>query len=190
MASIAKRPNGNWRARYRDPSGKEHAGHFERKVDAQAWLDDETAKLVTGRWVDPNARKVTVGEWAETWLDGYARRPSTVKQARTHVNRILEEFGSMPVSAVRPSQIRAWIARLGEEGYADSYRHALHQRLSQIMTDAVHDRLIARTHVRGARHRAWGSSGSTWPPRNRSGLCTTPSLSGAGSRSYSGRSQV
>lgn len=50
----------------------------------------------------------------------------------------------MSVSAVRPSQIRAWIARLGDEGYADSYRHALHQRLSQIMTDAVHDRLIAQ----------------------------------------------
>lgn len=49
MASIAKRPNSKWRVRYRDPSSKEHARHFERKVDAQAWLDDETVKLVTGR---------------------------------------------------------------------------------------------------------------------------------------------
>ena len=34
MASIAKRPNGQWRARYRDPDGREHARHFARKVDA------------------------------------------------------------------------------------------------------------------------------------------------------------
>ena len=35
MASISKRENGQWRARYRDDAGKEHARHFARKVDAQ-----------------------------------------------------------------------------------------------------------------------------------------------------------
>ncbi len=28
-----------YRARYRDEGGKEHAGHFQREVDAQRWLD-------------------------------------------------------------------------------------------------------------------------------------------------------
>ena len=28
MANIAKRPDGRWRARYRDPRGEEHARHF------------------------------------------------------------------------------------------------------------------------------------------------------------------
>jgi integrase len=37
MASIRKRPGGQYRARYRDPAGKEHARHFARKVDAQRW---------------------------------------------------------------------------------------------------------------------------------------------------------
>lgn len=36
MANIAKRPDGRWRARYPDASGKEHARHFIRKIDAQA----------------------------------------------------------------------------------------------------------------------------------------------------------
>jgi hypothetical protein len=34
MASVTKRPNGHWRARYRDSTGREHAKHFSRKVDA------------------------------------------------------------------------------------------------------------------------------------------------------------
>jgi hypothetical protein len=34
-ASIQKRPNGKWRARYRDAAGREHARHFPRKLDAQ-----------------------------------------------------------------------------------------------------------------------------------------------------------
>ena len=48
MASIAKRPDGRWRARYRDDTGREHARHFGRKVDAQRWLDEVTASVVTG----------------------------------------------------------------------------------------------------------------------------------------------
>jgi hypothetical protein len=43
MASIAKRADGRWRARYRDAAGKEHARHFARKVDARRWLDEVNA---------------------------------------------------------------------------------------------------------------------------------------------------
>jgi len=53
MASIAKRPNNKWRARYRDDDGKEHSRHFPRKVDAQKWLDQVTASVVRGDYVDP-----------------------------------------------------------------------------------------------------------------------------------------
>ena len=42
MANIARRPDGTWRARYRDDGGREHARHFDRKVDAQRWLDEVT----------------------------------------------------------------------------------------------------------------------------------------------------
>ena len=143
MASIQKRPNGKWRARYRDESGKEHARHFARKIDAQRWLDEETARLVTGNYVEPKLRKVTVDEWCDRWLEGYgSRRPSTVRQAKTHLAQIRKEFGPLPLSAVRPSMVKTWVARLAAEGFAKSYVYALHARLSQVMTDAVIDGLI------------------------------------------------
>lgn len=56
VASIAKRPDGQWRARYRDAAGKEHSKHFDRKTDAQRWLDEVTTAIVTGQYVDPRAR--------------------------------------------------------------------------------------------------------------------------------------
>jgi len=59
MASLTKRPDGRWRARYRDEAGKEHAKHFDRKVDGQRWLDEVTAAVVTGQYVDPKARRET-----------------------------------------------------------------------------------------------------------------------------------
>jgi hypothetical protein len=89
MASIKKRPDGKYRARYRDAKGKEHARHFARKVDAQQWLDSVTASKVAGTYTDPKTARTTVGQWCDTWLAGYAtRRPSTVRQARVHVAQI------------------------------------------------------------------------------------------------------
>lgn len=40
MANIQRRPDGRWRARYRDDAGREHARHFDRKTDAQRWLKE------------------------------------------------------------------------------------------------------------------------------------------------------
>lgn len=145
MASIAKRDNGTWRARYRDADGKEHARHFGRKVDAQRWLDETTAAVVTGSYVDPKTARTTVAAWCETWLAGYAtRRPSTVRQAQVHLAQIVAAFGPMPLSAVRPSHVKSWTAKLHADGLAVSYVYALHGRLAQVMGDAVHDGILGR----------------------------------------------
>lgn len=144
MASIQKRTDGKWRARYRDEAGKEHARHFARKVDAKRWLDSVTASVVRGDYVDPKMARITVEAWCATWLEGYGtRRASTVRQARVHVAAIVEAFGPRKLSEVRPSDVRSWTAALGER-YAPSTVYALHARLSQIMSDAVHDGVIAR----------------------------------------------
>jgi integrase len=146
MASISRHKNRRWRARYRDDSGKEHARHFARKVDAQRWLDEQTAKLVTGTHVSPRRARTTVGEWCDTWLEGYrGHRPSTVRQAEVHLARIRAAFGDMPLSAVRPSHVRTWLGQLSAEGLADSYIYALHARLAQVYADAVHDGLVPRS---------------------------------------------
>lgn len=145
MASIQKRPNGKWRARYRDGTGKEPTRHFDRKVDAQRWLDEVTASVVTGTYVDPKTARTTVGDWCATWLEGYAtRRDSTVRQAKVHIGQIRKQFGAMPLAGVRPSAVKAWTAKLKADGYEDSYVYACHGRLSQILGDAVHDGILAR----------------------------------------------
>ncbi|WP_324650983.1 tyrosine-type recombinase/integrase [Georgenia sp. H159] len=146
MASIQKRPNGKWRARYRDAAGKEHARHFSRKIDAQRWLDEVTADVVTGRYVDPRTARMTFSEWAETWLRGYeGKRPSTVRQARVHLRLLEAEFGDMPLASIRPSHVKAWTAKLASDGRAPSYVYAVYRRLAQVMGDAAHDGIIPRS---------------------------------------------
>lgn len=170
MSSIKKRPNGSWRARYRDDDGKEHAQHFKRKVDGQNWLDSKTAELVTGTHVSPKTAKTTVAEWSDLWLQGYANnRPSSVRQAKTHIKRIREVFGDRALKDVRPSEVKSWTAALKAEGLADSTVYALHARLGHLFSDAVHDGLIPkspvsrRTSPPAGRQRAYvATTGQVW----------------------------
>ena len=64
MASLARRPDGKWRARYRDPSGREHSKHFDRKLDATRWLASVEVARARGEWVDPALARIRFGEWA------------------------------------------------------------------------------------------------------------------------------
>lgn len=146
MASIRQRPDGAWRARYRDTEGREHARHFKLKREAQDWLDGETAKLVTGTWTSPKNTKISTGEWLDRWLEGYSGRKSTVSQARVHARLIREHFGSRPLASIKPSDVRSWTVQLSEN-YSKSYVSALHSRLGQILADAVHDGILARSPI-------------------------------------------
>jgi hypothetical protein len=105
MASIQKRPNGSWRARYKDPSGKERARHFDRKSDAQRWLDEMTTGLVTGAYVDPRAGRVLLRDYAELrWLTAQVHlRPNTQDLYRMHLkNHVLPAFGGRPNGCLPP----------------------------------------------------------------------------------------
>jgi integrase len=147
VASVRKLSDGRWQAQYRAaPGGKVHTKTTRRKVDAVHWLDLQTAALVAGTHVSPKTARTTVEQWCADWLRGYCtRRPSTVRQARTHIAKIVEAFGSMPLSAVRPSHVKAWTARLRTEGYEPSYVYALRARLAQVFSDAVHDGIVPRS---------------------------------------------
>jgi integrase len=148
VQSVPSRRDGigkRWRARYVDDRGGEHTKAFDRKTDAKRWLDGQTASLVAGTHVAPRDAQLTVREWCDLWIEGYrVHRDSTVREAKTHIRQIDQEFGHLPLSAMRPSAVKNWMARLKTEGYKDSYRHALHSRLAQIMGDAVHDGVLGR----------------------------------------------
>lgn len=145
MASIQQRPNGKYRARYRDDAGKEHAQHFTLKREAQKWLDQQTASLVTGAWVEPQTARISVSEWCDVWSAGYGtRRVGTVRSARTHIKHIKSAFGPRRISTIRPSDVKAWTADLAKT-HAPSTVYAIYRRFAQIMGDAVHDGIIPRS---------------------------------------------
>lgn len=106
-----------WRARYVDDLGTEHAKGFDRKADAQNWLNTATTALGTGTHVAPRNAQITVQQWCDQWILGYGvHRDSTVRQARTHIAQITAEFGKVRLSAVRPSAVKTWTSKLKVDG--------------------------------------------------------------------------
>ncbi len=144
MASIKKRANGRWRARFRDLEGKEHAQHFDRKADAQRWLDQVTADLVRGNYVDPRAGHVRFESFSTDWLAAQtfdeSTREAVALRLRVH---LLPTFGKLELRAIRPSTVQAWL-RDRQETCAPRHVRVLLTNLSTMLSAAVDDGLIAR----------------------------------------------
>ncbi len=144
MASIQKRPSGQWRARYRDPEGKEHARHFDRKADAQRWLDQVTSDLVRGTYVDPKAGQLRFGTFAAEWLAAQTFDVSTHEAVGLRLRvHILPTFGKLELRAIRPSTVQAWL-RDRQAHCAATHVRVLLANLSTILSAAVDDGLLAR----------------------------------------------
>jgi integrase len=151
MASIAKRPNGTWRARYRDTHGTEHSRHFSRKIDAQTWLDSVTTAVRTGTYVDPTKSRITVGELAPLWLAGKINLKPTTRARYADVlkTHVLPRWRDISLSRVEYGEIQNWLAELDDRGLAGASVRKAHGVLSGILGLAVKDRRLTSNPAHG-----------------------------------------
>jgi integrase len=151
MASIKKRDDGVWRARYRDAAGREHAKHFVRKVDAQRWIDETTTAVVTGAYVDPRRARMTVAEWSVGWLEGRSHlKPKTVQGYESLMRtRVLPRWGDMAMTRVTRSEVVAWVSSMRASGLSASRTRQAFHLLSRMLEDAVRDSRLARNPAAG-----------------------------------------
>jgi integrase len=140
MASIMKRGNGQWRARYRDDVEREHARHFDRKVDAQQWLNEVTASLVTGTYVDPKAGSVTFERFYAQWSQRQVWVPSTRVNADHAAASV--PFAQLPLKSLRRSHVEQWVKAMSKDLAATT----IHTRVAivrSVLLGAVADRVIS-----------------------------------------------
>jgi len=148
MASIKRRPDGQWRARYRDDAAKEHARHFGRKVDAQRWLDEVTASMVTGAYVDPAAGRVTFASYFAEWATRQVWESGTDRAVRLAAGSVT--FGDVPLAALRRSHVERWVKAMqaaprGEgrpPGLAPGTIRTRVNSVRGVLRGAVRDRVI------------------------------------------------
>ncbi|WP_458690899.1 tyrosine-type recombinase/integrase [Nocardia tengchongensis] len=134
-----------WRARYVDGVGKEHSKRFARKVDAQAWLDGQTAAVVTGVHAAPSAGREVVGVVATAWLAG---NPSWEESTRARYKSIVERhirprWGNVRLVDLVHDEIQGWVNQQVAGGSAGGTVRKNLGVLSQICDHAVITRRIA-----------------------------------------------
>ena len=147
MASIKKRSDGIYRARYRDEAGKEHARHFQRKTDAQRWLDEVTTSIVTGAYVDPQVGRITFDQW---WAD-YSKRQIWVRGTMDAAEQAAGcvTFGGMPMKSIRSSHVQQWVKAMSQpatsrsKGLAATTIRTRYNFVHMAFRAAVQDRVIS-----------------------------------------------
>ncbi|HET7386177.1 MAG TPA: tyrosine-type recombinase/integrase [Nocardioidaceae bacterium] len=151
MAHITKQANGRWRARYRDVSGHEHSARFDRRVEAQRWLDEVTASLVTGTYVDPKAGRATVGELAPTWLKvKSSKKPKTYAgYVSLCTGHVLPRWGKVPVATITTADVEAWVGELTADGLSASRTRQAYLVLRGVLDTAVKARRLAVNPAQG-----------------------------------------
>lgn len=141
----------SWRARYRDPTGREHSRSFSRKIDAERWLASvETAKT-RGEWIDPTLGRTPFGQWAEQWLDSKRRLKPKTRDTYASLLRtlILNEFGDLPLTGIHRPHVERWISDMVATGLSASRIRQAHQCLSAALAAAVHRGYLVRNPAAG-----------------------------------------
>lgn len=149
MASIKQRADGVWRARYRDEAGREHAKHFTLKRDAQRWLDEVAAAVVTGQYVDPKAGRVTWDEWNTRWMERQSWAVGTHEAATVAVQSV--PWRDSHIAGIKSSHVQAWVAGESKRGLAAS---TIKTRLNYIQMSfraAVADKVIVSNPALGVK---------------------------------------
>jgi integrase len=143
--NLQQRPNGKWRARYRDDTGKQHARHFDRKADASAWLNAQMASVQAGTHIAPSAGKTTVRAYATQWQANQLGRAATQRITDNALRiHILPAIGDRALASVRRSDVQALVTGLSATLAAGTVRN-VYDVLNRVMDSAVHDRIIAST---------------------------------------------
>ncbi|GAB2659976.1 site-specific integrase [Saccharopolyspora gloriosae] len=158
MASIRKLANGKWQAQFRPiPGGKQITRTTRRKIDAQQWLDEQTAAMKMGQFVDPTSGRVTFSEFFEDWAKRQLWASGTERAMRLATKSV--PFADVPMSRILRSHIELWVKNMQteqtgygrKEGLAPGTIKTRFNNVRSVFRAAARDRVIASDPSEGVR---------------------------------------
>lgn len=141
-----------WMARYVPGTNeKEISRSFDRKKDAQEWLDLQMQSVNDGTHVNPKAEGITVRAVSEVWQAGLVGRTPATRATYEYLlnTKILTRWGGMAITDVNNADIILWVDELTKTMGKDnrplspSTVRQTYKLFSQILDVAVRNRMIA-----------------------------------------------
>lgn len=144
MGYIRKTPAGNWKACWRDATGRQPSKTFPTRREAAAFLATIEASAHNGTYIDPHAgRRVRFATYAAQWLESHnvelTTRARDMSLLRTHV---VSQWSNAPLAAIDHSSVQKWITGLSAR-LSPATVGECHRLFSAVMKAAIRDRLIA-----------------------------------------------
>jgi integrase len=134
---------GSWQARYRDADGQQRAKNFEKKGQADAFLDRMREAVRSGTYLDPKRGEITLNAWWKEWWPGHEpERPTTRNRKLSSWNcHIQPKWGKRKLNSIRHTEVQAWM-RTEVKGHATQVK--VRELFRALMRDAVVDERIPK----------------------------------------------
>lgn len=149
VASIDKRPDGTYRARWREyPGSPQRTKHFKLKRDAEDFLVSVQHDLARGRYVPPEAAKTGWATYVEVFLARQVWRERTRSSGTRAITRATAVWGDRPLASIRRTDVQSYVAQLdlAPTSIAMELKH-----VGSVFKAAIDDGLIARNPRAGVR---------------------------------------
>lgn len=151
MASVDRRPDGKWRARWRErPGGPQRSKHFKRKIDAERFLDRVRGDLARGTYVNPDAGRQSFASFADEWAAGRDWKATTRQSWNSVRPRLMRHLGAFPLDAIDLVRLETVQQALGDE-YMRSTVETTMSYARGIMKAAYQSGRIGRDPTKGLR---------------------------------------
>jgi len=153
MASIERLGQGRWRARWRDPSGRQKAKTFTHKNLADKYLQGVGMAMQTSTYVDPSAGNTSVKVFAAKWISTQGHlKPSTLATYDSILSKhVLPRWGSTPLARVAHEDVVAWVSDLIASDLSAATVRYVHRVFSLLLDLAVRSARIPRNPAAGIR---------------------------------------
>src|SRR5919106_6890218 len=140
----------SYRARYRDPAGRERSKSFRRKADAERWLAEIEHAKSRGTWTDPALGRIRFDDWLASWWATTTNLRPTTRARDELVLRLyaLPRFGQVPLAAITQLDVRTWVAELSARGLTPATVTKTYQVFGKVMGAAVDAGYLAQTPCR------------------------------------------
>lgn len=147
--SIDERPNGTYRARWREsPGGAQRTRAFKLKRDAARFKATTEADSLRGVYIPAEVASTTVAEFAAMFLERQVWRSSTREVGGRAIGRAVTLWGDRPVHAIQASDVRSYVkaSKLSPASLKTERSH-----IAAMFKMAVDDGLRTRSPMAGVR---------------------------------------
>ncbi|QFI65225.1 Integrase [Sinorhizobium alkalisoli] len=149
-----------WLADYTDAKGRRHRKSFDKKKDADAYVEKAKVEIRAGTYI-ADTDTVTVKEAAQQWItsgEAAGLERSTLDQYRQHLNLHIAPFlGTLKLSKINVPTIRQFQDQLRENGRSVAMVKRVTVSLGSILADAQERGLVMRNAVHEMSRRKKGA---------------------------------